>query len=155
MMSRVKMGLVAGFAATVTVSILEAVNLFALKWFDPFPLAIANILGLQGNLAAGWIIHFLAGVLVLGPLFAILAPRLPTDTPETKGILFAVAAWVAAMVLMMLVGSRGVFGGNIMTLGWMLVTHAVFGAVLGNVYARMLAREKRTAATMMGGAPAH
>lgn len=154
MMSRVQKGVVAGLAATITVSLLEAANLLLFKWFTPFPMIIANILGMGGNLAVGWVLHFLAGVFILGPLFAVLYGRLPTDTPETKGIAFAVGAWVVAMVLMMFVGDRLAFGQNIMTIGWMLATHAVFGVVLGNVYARLVDRERR-AATFVDGATAH
>jgi hypothetical protein len=153
MMSRVAKGVTAGLVATVAVSVLEAVNVFALKWFTPFPNVIANTLGLEGNPAAAWAIHLISGTVVLGALFGILCPRLPTDTPETKGILFAVGAWVAMMLVIMFVGDSGVLGGNFATVAWMLVTHAVYGIVLGNVYARLIAREKR-AALMVDGVPA-
>jgi glucan phosphoethanolaminetransferase (alkaline phosphatase superfamily) len=153
MMSRVTKGIVAGLAATITVAVLEAVNVFALNWFTPFPDVIANVLGLDGNQAAGWAIHLVSGTVILGGLFGILCPRLPTDTPETKGILFAVCAWVAMMLVIMLTGDSGVFGRNFATVAWMLITHAVYGIVLGNVYARLVAREKRTAA-MVNGVPA-
>ena len=36
----------------------------------------------------------------------------------------------------------------------MLITHMIFGGVMGNVFARLLAREKR-AAGFIHGAPAH
>ena len=132
MMSRVKQGIVAGFIATVVVSVLELVNLLFAKVFDPFPEVVSRMFRLGDNLAAGWAIHFVIGSLVMGPLFAILYERLPTRTPETRGTLFAVAAWVAMM----------------------LITHMVFGGVMGNVFARLLAREKR-AAGFIHGAPAH
>lgn len=154
MMSRVQKGVVAGFAATVTVSIIEAVNLLFLKWFTPFPDIIANIVGMGGIPAAGWIAHLLVGTLILGPLFAVLCDRLPTDTAETKGILFAVGTWIVAMVVIMMIGDRLAFGQNIMTIGWMLGTHAVFGIVLGNVYARLVDRDRRAAA-VLDGATAH
>lgn len=154
MMSRVQKGMVAGAAATLSVSLLEAVNILALKWFAPFPLIIANILGMPGNLTVGWIAHAVAGVFILGPLFGVLCPRLPTDTAETKGIVFAVGAFVAFMVVMMLFGDTGTFGRNFGTIGWIVITHAVFGIVLGNVYARLVARDKH-AESVVHGAPAH
>ena len=154
MMSRVQKGIVAGAAATLSVSLLEAVNVLALKWFAPFPLIIAHLIGMPGNLAVGWIAHAVAGIFVLGPLFGVLCPRLPTDTPETKGIVFAVGAFVAFMVVMLLFGDGGVFGRNFATIGWIVVTHAVFGIVLGNVYARLVARDKRLGVPT-GAAPAH
>ncbi|MBA4807405.1 DUF6789 family protein [Brevundimonas sp.] len=156
MMSRVQKGLVAGVAATVAVSLLEVPNLF-LNWFDPFQGVIANIIGMPGNLAVGWAIHVFSGVFILGPLFAILCPRLPTDTPETKGIVFAVGAWVVMMGAIVMLGNYRTFtaGAGFGTIGWLLVTHAVFGIVLGNVYARLVSRDKRQAAEFTGGAIAH
>ena len=154
MMSRVQKGMIAGFSATVAVSGLELVNILLLKWFAPFPNIIANIVGLGGNMLAGWVIHFIAGTLVLGPLFGILCPRLPTQTPETKGIVFAVGAWIVLMLVIVMTGNNGAFGRNFGTVGWMLVTNAVFGIVLGNVYARLVARDARTH-PVVHGAPAH
>lgn len=153
MMSRVYKGLVAGFFATVAVSLMEAVNLLTVKWFAPFPGIVARLLDLH-SLTAGWVVHAIAGTLILGPLFGVLCPRLPTDTPETKGIVFAVGAWVVMMLVMMMTGDAFVFGSNFATVGWMLVTHAVFGIVLGNVYARLVARDKRAHA-VVGAQPAH
>ena len=101
-------------------------------------------------------IHFVIGSLVMGPLFAVLYARLPTKTPETKGILFAVAAWVAMMLIISMMGDPRTFSGSagFGTFGWMLITHMIFGGVMGNVFARLLAREKR-AAGFIHGAPAH
>lgn len=154
MMSRVQKGLVAGLAATLAIAALEAVNILALKWFAPFPLILANLVGLPGNLAVGWVLHMVAGIFVLGPLFGILCPRLPTDTPETKGIVFAVGAFVVLMIGLVLLGDGGVFGRSFGTIGWLVATHAVFGIVLGNVYARLVARDRRVE-TPAGVAPAH
>ena len=156
MMSRVQKGMIAGVAATVAVSLLEIPNLF-LNWFDPFQGVIATMIGMPGNLAVGWAIHAFSGVFILGPLFGLLCPRLPTDTPETKGIVFAVGAWVVMMGAIMMLGDYRTFSAaaGFGTIGWLLITHAVFGIVLGNVYARLVTREKRQAAHFMGGATAH
>lgn len=155
MMSRVKKGLIAGVAATIAASLLEIPNMF-LNWFDPFQGVIASMIGMPGNLAVGWAIHLITGILILGPLFGVLYARLPTDTPETKGIVFAVGAWVLMMIGVMTFGDYRTFtaGSGFGTIAWLLITHAVFGIVLGNVYARLVAREKRGAA-FIGGAVAH
>ena len=155
MMSRVQKGMVAGAAATLVASLLEIPNLF-LNWFDPFQGVIASMVGMPGNLAVGWAIHVVSGVFILGPLFGVLCPRLPTDTPETKGIVFAVGAWVAMMLFLTMVGDYRTFTGSsgFGTIGWLLALHMVFGAVLGNVYYRLVEREKRGAAPI-GAAPAH
>ena len=155
MMSRVQKGLIAGVAATIAVSLLEIPNMF-LHWFDPFQGVIATMLGMPGNMTVGWAIHLISGVFILGPLFGLLCPRLPTDTPETKGIVFAVGAWVLMMIGVVMFGNYRTFTAEsgFGTFAWLLITHAVFGIVLGNVYARLVAREKR-GATIIGGAPAH
>jgi hypothetical protein len=100
---------------------------------------------------------------VLGPLFGVLCPRLPTDTAETKGILFAVGAFVlmglTVAPLAGVLGERpvGVFFilAGFGTFAWMIVTHAVYGIVLGNVYARLVERERRRGHDVVHGAPAH
>lgn len=155
MMSRVKKGIVAGFVATLVISVLEAVNIFALNsMFQPFPGMVASLLGMDGNLAAGWAIHLFSGTFILGALFGVLCPRLPTDTAETKGIVFAVGAWVVMMLGVFFIGDSQVLGSNMATLGWMLVTHIVFGIVLGTVYSRLVEREKRAHA-VVGAQPVH
>lgn len=156
MMSRVQKGVVAGAAATAVIAVLELVNVFALKLFEPFPNVIAHLLGMDGSPAVGWVVHLAAGVLILGPLFGILCPRLPTSTPESKGIVFAVGAWILMMLAIFMAGDRSTLTGptGFGDVAWMLVTHAVFGIVLGNVYARLVAREKR-AGLVVGAAPAH
>lgn len=156
MMSRVQKGLIAGVVATAAASLLEVPNML-LNWFDPFQAVIANVIGMPGNLAVGWAIHLISGVFILGPLFGALCPRLPTDTSETKGIAFAVGAWVVMMAGVVMFGDYRTFssGSGFGTFAWLLITNAVFGIVLGNVYARLVAREKRMGATIMGGAHAH
>ncbi len=156
MMSRVKNGVIAGFIGTVVVSIIEVGNILFLKMFLPFPEIIARFAGMPGNLAGGWVLHFLSGTLILGPAFAYLYPRLPTNTPITKGILFAVACWVVLLLMVTLGGDRRIFAGSegFGVFAFMLVCHMIFGGVMGNVLARLQAREKR-AASFVGGAPAH
>lgn len=147
MMSRVQKGIVAGFTATVAVSVLEVVNLTMGPWFSSFPRLLSYILQTPDLAAVGWVAHFVTGTLILGPLFAVLCPRLPTDTPESKGILFAVGAWLVMMVTIAPFAGIGFFGAaaGFGTMAWMLVTHAVFGAVLGAAYGWMVQREKRRA----------
>ena len=156
MMSRVKKGLVAGLVATVVVSVLEMINLLVGQWFTPFPGIIAQMIGMPGNLAVGWIAHVVIGTLVLGSLFGILCPRLPTDTWGTKGIAFAVGAFVVLITGIILMGDPLFFSGSdgFGTIAWLLVTNAVFGLTLGSVYGRLVERENR-AARLMGGIPAH
>ena len=155
MMSRVQKGLVAGLAATIAVSIIELVNVTVGHWAVSFPQLLSVMLQAPENSAFGWVAHFVAGALVLGPLFAVLYPRLPTDTPESKGILFAVGAFIAMSLTVAPLGGVGMFfmRAGFGTLAWMIASHALFGIVLGNVYGRLLRREKHH--HPIGAAPAH
>jgi len=155
MMSRVQRGLVAGFAATAVVSIVEAINMSVGHWAVAFPQLLAVILQSPDTPAVGWAGHLVAGV-ALGALFGVLCPRLPTDTPESKGILFAVGAFILMGLFIAPIGSAGMFfmRAGFGTLAWMVASHAVFGIVLGSVYGRLVEREKRLRVPV-DGAPAH
>lgn len=161
MMSRVQKGLVAGFSATVAVSLLELANLYFGPWAASFPRLLSVMLQMPDQIIVGWIAHFLVGTIVLGGAFGVLCPRLPTDTPESKGILFAVGAFIVMSLtvapLAGVVGQPvGIFfmQAGFGTLVWMIATHAVYGIVLGNVYGRLVARDKR-AHHLADGATAH
>lgn len=156
MMSRVQKGLVAGLAATVVVSVIEAINMTVGHWAVAFPQLLAVILQ-QGadQPAIGWVAHLVAG-LGLGAIFGVLCPRLPTSTPESKGILFAVGAFILMGLVIAPIGGAGLFfmKAGFGTLAWMIASHAIFGIVLGNVYGRLVARDKRHRVPV-DGATAH
>ena len=162
MMSRVQKGVVAGLAATVAVSVLEIANMMLGPWAASFPRLLSVMLQMPDTIAVGWAAHLLVGTLVLGPAFGVLCPRLPTDTPESKGIVFAIGAFILMGLtiapLVGMVGGRpvGLFfmGAGFGTFAWMIATHAVYGIVLGNVYGRLVERDKRVG-SMPGAAPAH
>lgn len=155
MMSRVQKGVVAGFAATAVVSVVEAINMSVGHWAVAFPQLLAVILQSPDTPAVGWAGHLVAGV-ALGALFGVLYPRLPTDTPESKGILFAVGAFVLMGLIIAPIAGAGMFfmRAGFGSLAWMVASHAVFGIVLGSVYGRLVERDKRHRVPA-GGAPAH
>lgn len=156
MMSPVQKGLAAGIAATLAVSVLDAANLYFGPWAAAFPRLLSFILQTNGNMTIGWAAHLAAGALVLGPLFGLLCPRLPTDTPESKGIVFAVGAWFLVMLTVAPLGGVGFFAvaAGFPTLAWLLFTHVVYGIVLGAVYGWLVQRDKREARAPSGAAHA-
>lgn len=149
MQSRIQKGMLAGLAATAVVSVVDLAaslvqTMMGERWFHSFQSLMSamagQVLGSAMNQPwIGWVIHFAAGALVLGPLFAILCPRLPTDTAASKGILFAVGAWLVMCLTVMPLAGLGVFGAaaGFGTIAWMLVTNIIFGVALGRVFARM------------------
>jgi hypothetical protein len=155
MMSRVQKGLIAGLAATAVVSVLEAINMTVGHWAVAFPQILAVMLQNSDTPAVGWVAHVAAG-LGLGALFGVLCPRLPTDTPESKGILFAVGAFILMGLVIAPIGGGGMFfmRAGFGSLVWMIASHAIFGIVLGNVYGRLVARERRLRVPL-DGATAH
>lgn len=162
MMSRVQKGLVAGLAATVAVSVLEIANLMLGPWAASFPRLLSVMLQMPDTIAVGWAAHIIVGTLVLGPAFGVLCPRLPTDTPESKGIVFAIGAFILmGLTVAPMVGALGgrpvglfFMQAGFGTLAWMIATHAVYGVVLGNVYGRLVERDKRHRVPV-GSATAH
>ena len=149
MMSRIQKGLIAGFAATTAVSAVDVIaglvqRVMGEQWFHSFPPMAAAMAGrLLGpafnSIWVGWAVHFVIGTFVLGGLFAVLATKLPTDTPATKGIVFAVGAWILMSLTIMPFAGLGAFGAiaGFPTVAWIMVTHVLFGFVLGRVFFRL------------------
>ena len=137
-MNNIVKGVIAGFAATVVLSLLmmmkSAIGLM------PELDVIAMLSAMMGSgLAMGWVAHFMIGSLVWGGLFALLAPKLPGGSLWLKGVFFGVVAWVLMMVAIMPMAGAGVFGMKFGMLApvMTLVLHLIFGAVLGGVYAAL------------------
>lgn len=143
MMSRVTKGMIAGFIAALAVAGLEAVQLWAGPWVVSFPRLLTVIMGTETVFWTGWAAHMAVGTFILGPLFGILCPKMPGETPATKGIVFAVGAFVVMGLTVAPLAGLGPFGlrAGFMSLAWLILTHAVFGAVMGHVYARMVGRD--------------
>jgi hypothetical protein len=145
MMSRVTKGMIAGFAAASAVAALEVVQLMAGPWVVSFPRLLTVALGADGVAWTGWAAHFVVGTFVLGPLFGILCPRMPGETPETKGMAFAIGAFVLMSLTLAPLAGVGLFGlrAGFPSLAWLIAMHAAFGAVMGFVYGRMVGRDWR------------
>ena len=152
MQSGIQKGIIAGFVATVVVSIVDLVATVVQNMVQPpgserafhsFASLLAtmarNVFGTGlGHIWVGWLIHFVVGSVLLGSLFAVVAPRLPTDTPATKGILFAVGTWLVMCLTVMPLAGLGMFGiaAGFGTMAWMLVTNVIYGVVLARVFVR-------------------
>jgi hypothetical protein len=131
-------GMVAGLIATVVLSILMLMK--QAMGIMPKLNVIAMLADMtQTGAAVGWIMHFVIGVVLWGGGFALLVDRLPGGSVPVKGIVFAVAAWLLMMIVVMPMAGAGFFG---MSLGIMapiatLMLHIIFGWVLGFSYHKL------------------
>ncbi len=132
----IKAGLIAGFMATVVLSIVMIIK--AKLGVMPELNAIKMLAGMIGApLVMGWVAHFVIGTLVWGILFAALVNRLP-GSMIVSAIIFSIGAWLLMMVGPMPMAGAGMFGLNlgIMAPIATLMLHLIWGVVLGFTYQR-------------------
>lgn len=135
-MARLGNGFLAGFAATIVLSIFMMMK--DMMGMMPEMNVIAMLTKMSGasTPAMGWLMHFMIGTVVWGGLFALLQDRIPGSNTVIRGIVFGIAAWLLMMVMVMPMSGAGLFGMNfgmaapVMT----LMLHMIFGATLGAVY---------------------
>lgn len=139
----VQSGLIAGFMATIVLSILMLAksSLGLMPQLNPVE-DIVHVAdqptGMIFPLPLGWIGHFLLGTVVWGIVYAALQASLP-GAPVVKGVIFGALAWLAMMIIFMPLAGHGLFAlslGPQATVAT-LVLHLIYGAVLGGVYAKV------------------
>ncbi len=135
-MSNIKSGFIAGFIATVVLSLLMVMK--GMMGVMPELDVAAMLAGMIGaSVMVGWIAHFVIGTVAWGGGFAVLYEYIPGRSAIQKGIVFGIADWLGMMILIMPMAGAGLFG---LGLGMMapvmtLVLHIIFGAVLGAIFA--------------------
>lgn len=144
MNNRYARSMVAGFVATVVLSILMVLK--SLMGMLPQMNVIRLLagmahahLGLPPSPGIGWIGHFFIGTVLWGIGFALLYKVLPGKSPLAKGLAFSVLAWILMMLVPLPMAGAGLLG---LKLGPMvpvatLVLHLIWGATLGWTYARL------------------
>jgi len=136
-MSNITGGLIAGFIATVVLSVMLVLkNMMGIMLgLDPI-IMMATMMGMPA--IVGWVGHFMIGTVAWGGGFAILNDVVPGSSQLSKGIVWGIGAWLAMMIMVMPMAGAGFFG---MSMGIMapmmtLIMHLVFGAVLGKTFER-------------------
>jgi uncharacterized membrane protein YagU involved in acid resistance len=96
---------------------------------------IGEMLGsmMGGVTALGWMAHFMIGTTLATAYAAFFAERLP-GPPVVRGMLFGIAPWLLAQVVVMPMMGAGFFSGSLMAATGSLMGHLVYGAVVGTVY---------------------
>lgn len=134
-MNNIKAGFVAGFVATVVLSVMMVAK--SMMGIMPELDVIAMLSAMMGTPSVmGWLGHFMIGTLAWGGGFALVYGLIPGSGAVTKGIVFGLAAWLGMMILVMPMAGAGLFGMSfgIMAPMMTLVLHVIFGAVLGAVF---------------------
>jgi len=127
--------IVAGVAATAVMSV---VAMFVAPMMGMPKMDFGHMLG-TGNpmmampYAAGWMIHFVVGIVMALVFAAVVRGKLPGNS-VVQGMLYAFVIFLMAQLLVMPMMGNGVFsGGNMQLIMGSLIGHLVFGAVLGAV----------------------
>jgi hypothetical protein len=139
-------GIVAGFVATVVLSAMMLMKQSMGLMPELDPIAMLTSMAGASSPALGWIAHFVIGSIFWGVGFAIVSPYL-FGPYWLRGTIFAVAAWLMMMVVVMPMAGAGLFGLDLGTMVPVatLVLHVVFGVVLGGTYG-LLGAEKESIA---------
>jgi hypothetical protein len=128
-------GLAAGLVATIVLSLVIVLkqSLGILPQLSTI-LVLAQMLGYQ-SLAVGWLVHFIVGVFLWGPLYAWIDPK--SGYPHWFiGMMFATCVWLGVMLIIMPAVGAGIFGLElgIVTPTATLILHWIYGVVLGVVF---------------------
>jgi hypothetical protein len=98
---------------------------------------IAEMLGgMLGGYAMGMVVHFMMGIVVFPLVYVLIAyPFLP-GTPLVRGLIWGVALWAGAVIMVMPMAGAGFLMANIggmMALMASLMGHLVYGGLLGAI----------------------
>lgn len=124
----------AALAGVVGTALMTVVGLFVAPLVGLPAMNPADMLAAQmgGMMIAGWIAHFMIGV-ILAVIYAAVATSLP-GPPPVRGAIYGLAPWLVAMVAVMPIMGMPMFGGAAPMAIGSLVGHLVYGAVVGAVY---------------------
>jgi hypothetical protein len=124
---RIGNGIVAGFIATLMMSVLH----------EPVAL-VAEAVGVHTPVA-GLLFHFFAGTLLWGGLFGVAHDYLPGPS-WLRGVIFAGGAALVVMLAIAPLTGSGVLCLNLGMLAPVVVGsfHLAYGAILGAVYGKLI-----------------
>jgi len=84
----------------------------------------------------GWIVHFAFGILLALIYAVVFLERLP-GPPIVRGAVYGVLVFILAQLVFMPLVGAGVFsGGDVPMLVGSLITHLVYGGLVGAIYGK-------------------
>jgi len=131
----------AGIAATAVMSIVAVMvaPMMGMPKMDFGTMLGTNNPMMAMPYMAGWIIHFVVGI-VLTVIYASIFINKLSGSYAVRGIIFAMIPFVIAQSMMMPMMGNGFWSSasevQMMAIMGSLIGHIVFGAVLGTVYGK-------------------
>ena len=131
----------AGIAATAVMSIVAVMvaPMMGMPKMDFGTMLGTNNPMMAMPYMAGWIIHFVVGI-VLTAIYASIFINKLSGSYAVRGIIFAMIPFVIAQSMMMPMMGNGFWSSasevQMMAIMGSLIGHIVFGAVLGTVYGK-------------------
>ena len=123
-----------GVAGTLVMTLMM---MFVAPMMTGMPMDIAEMLGgMLGGYTMGMIAHIMMGVVIFPLAYAVVAYGVLPGTPLVRGMIFGVALWVAAVVVVMPMAGAGFMMANIggmMAVMASLMGHLVYGGLLGAI----------------------
>lgn len=122
--------LAGGFAATIVITLMMY---FGASMMIGAPMDIAGELArmIGAPWIVGMLIHFVLGTVIFSFAYAMVAPRFLPGNAPIRGMLWGIALWLVAMLMMSPVMGKGLFMGAMPAAVASLVGHLAFGLTLG------------------------
>ncbi len=89
----------------------------------------------------GWMGHLMIGVVLAFIYSTVALARLPGPA-AARGMLFSIAPWLMAQIVIMPMMGMGLFSGSAALAAGSLIGHLAYGAVLGGVAGGAVGREQ-------------
>jgi hypothetical protein len=131
MEQRITRGIAAGVVATL---VMTAVGVFVAPMMGIPPMNPAEMLAgpMGGNIVLGWMAHLMVGVVLALIYSGLAAPHLP-GPPVLRGMVYSLAPWLLAQLMVMPMMGMGLFSGSVVLATGSLIGHLVYGVVLGAI----------------------
>ena len=100
-MERIKIASASGLVATLVIGSMMVMNNAVHGWPNVgIGKMLASLLGEPEQVFHGWLVFLVLGIFVCSNLYAFLAPKIPIRSYLVKGMLFALASWLIAMLVL-------------------------------------------------------
>ena len=140
---------IAGFCGSAAHTLLMYLKsriglLPAFQPYESLQTALGHLVGGQLYPIIPWLMSFLNGSTILGPLFGWVYPHLPGNSGAAKGLTFGILGWVVMGLVFFPLLGLGLFaaqlGLGIAPALFSLVMLLTYSVVLGMVYAALNSR---------------